>query len=106
MPSRADTMNIDDFKRILRELKDPPEQLSEVLKALWYDAKGDWDRAHRIAQEVGSRDGSWVHAYLHRKEGDLDNARYWYGRAGRSECQLPLQGEWEQIALHLCAPAE
>ncbi len=95
-------MTVEDLKRSLRALKDPPEGLPELLKALWYDAIGDWDRAHSIAQEVGTRDGSWVHAYLHRKEGDLGNARYWYGRAGRQESQMTLQAEWEQIAVHLC----
>ena len=99
-------MTIEEFQHSLRKLKEPPENLPELLRALWYDAKNDWDKAHSISQEVGTRDGSWVHAYLHRKEGDLGNARYWYGRAGRPESQVPLQAEWEQIVLHLCSAAE
>ena len=79
----------------------PPPGLAELVTALWYDARGDWDRAHRIAQEVSTRNGSWVHAYLHRKEGDLGNARYWYSRAGKAESRASLDAEWEEIAAHL-----
>lgn len=74
-----------------------PPDVSEVLKALWTDGKGDWENAHRIAQNVNDRDGSWVHAYLHRKEGDLSNASYWYNRAGRKTPDCSLQEEWEQL---------
>ena len=76
----------------------PDESLSEVLQALWFDKKGDWDRAHQIVQAVLSADGSWVHAYLHREEGDLWNARYWYSRAGRAESKVDLAAEWKEIA--------
>ena len=60
------------------------EEFEGALLALWWDAKGDWDKAHEVAQEVAGADGAWVHAYLHRKEGDLGNAAYWYRRAGRT----------------------
>ncbi len=78
----------------------PPEGLSLCLQALWHDARGDWDRAHTCAQDEPGRNGSWVHAYLHRKEGDLGNAGYWYGRAGRP---VPARGvtlevEWAELA--------
>ncbi len=75
----------------------PPKGLSGLLDALWWDGKGDWDRAHRIAQEIYSNDGSWVHAYLHRKEGDQWNAQYWYNRAGKPKSNLSLENEWRQL---------
>lgn len=78
----------------------PPAGLSAPLCALWHDAKGDWTRAHSLAQDDDGPDGSWVHAYLHRKEGDAANAGYWYVKARRSRPadDLTLRGEWEQIA--------
>jgi hypothetical protein len=68
-----------------------------ALLALWWDGRGDWDKAHEIAQEVVDADGAWVHAYLHRKEGDLGNAAYWYRRAGRAVGAGDLKREWEAI---------
>lgn len=68
-----------------------------ALLALWWDGKGDWERAHEIAQDVPDADGAWVHAYLHRKEGDLGNAAYWYRRAGRGVASGDLRTEWEGI---------
>lgn len=81
----------------------PPAGLSRLLQALWHDARGDWEAAHRCAQEGKSRDGSWVHAYLHRKEGDLGNAGYWYSRADRPmpKAGMTLNTEWEAIARDL-----
>jgi len=64
---------------------------------LWWDAKGDWTRAHESAQQDEGKDGSWVHAYLHRNEGDQDNAAYWYSRAGKAVCREPLDEEWLSI---------
>ncbi len=78
---------------------------SPLLEALWYDARGDWERAHQIAQEVETSEGSWVHAYLHRKEGDLGNARYWYSRAGRNPEHASLDAEWRAICEALLARA-
>lgn len=81
----------------------PPAGLNAALQALWHDVGGDWSTAHRLAQDDGSDRGAWVHAYLHRKEGDVENATYWYVRAGRSrpadDVTLPV--EWEQIAREL-----
>ena len=79
-------------------LSDPePPAVSPSLVALWYDARGDWERAHNVAQDVDDRDGSWVHAYLHRKEGDLGNAAYWYRRAERPSTSTSLATEWRDI---------
>lgn len=80
-----------------------PPALGPALRALWWDAKGEWDRAHTAAQEGGGSDGAWVHAYLHRKEGDLANARYWYSRAGRPMPSLSLDEEWTDIVRELFA---
>lgn len=82
----------------------PPAGLDACLQALWWARKGDWQRAHELAQAVEEPDGSWVHAYLHRVEGDLGNARYWYTRAARPASTLPLDAEWEEIVRELLAP--
>jgi hypothetical protein len=78
-----------------------PEDIPPLLQALLLDAAGDWNSAHRIAQGESNRDGSWVHAYLHRKEGDLGNAGYWYRSAGKSMPEMSLDEEWEYIAMDL-----
>lgn len=75
--------------------------LPKALQALWYDKQGNWDKAHRIVQSAKDGDSAWVHAYLHRKEGDTGNARYWYRRTGRSEFTGDLNQEWEQLASDL-----
>ena len=67
----------------------------------WWAAKGDWDKAHAIVMDDGSREAAWVHAYLHRVEGDVDNARYWYRRAARKPVTAPVEQEWEEIAAAL-----
>jgi hypothetical protein len=95
-------MTLDEFLRSVSE-KGPEASLSEPLRALWFDRKGDWDRAHQIAQGIPSPEGSWVHAYLHREEGDLWNARYWYQQAGRPESEGDLEAEWREIAEALLA---
>ena len=95
-------MNLADFRRSLAAPA-PPAGLSPALEALWHDAKGDFDRAHDLAQSDEGGPGDWVHAYLHRKEGDSGNAAYWYRRAGRPVCREPLDAEWEAIAKTLLA---
>jgi hypothetical protein len=75
----------------------PSPQLSETLTSLWWDKKGDWDTAHSIAQEIPTVLGSAVHAYLHREEGVLWNADYWYSRAGRKRPDIPLEEEWQLL---------
>ncbi len=76
-------------------------RLRGALLALWWDAKGDWERAHETAQEVAGADGAWVHAYLHRREGDEGSALYWYRRAGRMAGRGELREEWEEIVAEL-----
>ncbi len=77
---------------------EPAPGLAAPLASLWWAAKGDWDRAHKTVQDDGSAEAAWAHAYLHRVEGDLSNAGYWYRRAGRSVANDSLQAEWERIA--------
>ena len=74
------------------------DELPPLLAALWWDARGNWDQAHQVAQSVETAEGAWVHAYLHRKEGDLANADYWYRRAGRTRPPGTLDAEWEDLA--------
>jgi hypothetical protein len=89
-------VTLDEFKRTTSEAK-PPSTLSAPLRALWHDARGEWDAAHEVAQNIDDVTGAWIHAYLHRKEGDLGNAGYWYRRAQKPECREPLDVEWEVI---------
>ena len=76
----------------------PAPDWPPLLQALWYEANGNWARAHALAQQDDSRNGAWVHAYLHRVEGDLSNAGYWYRKAERLPAKGSLRDEWEQIA--------
>lgn len=89
-------MTVTDFKASLSDAS-APKDLSLALQALWQDGKGDWHQAHRLAQQADDATGAWVHAYLHRKEGDLDNASYWYRRANKERSNEPLAAEWERI---------
>ena len=82
----------------------PPADLPAALSALWYDGKGDWNAAHEAAQADEGRNGAWVHAYLHRKEGDTFNAGYWYRRAGKPAATGTLDAEWEAIVPALLTP--
>lgn len=93
-------MTLDDFRRSISDSQ-PPSELSLALAGLWWDAKGDRTRAHESAQKDEGKHGSWVHAYLHRKEGDQDNAAYWYRRAGKPVCREPLDAEWLGIVRDL-----
>ena len=96
-------MSFDELQQSIQRDGAPPAGTSLALQALWHDARGDWDGAHRCAQDDHSRDGSWVHAYLHRKEGDLGNAGDWYTRAGRKlpDAAATLESEWTEIAREL-----
>jgi len=82
-------------------LASPPPNLSPALRALWLDGRGDWDGAHDAAQAEEGGAGDWVHAYLHRKEGDAGNAAYWYRRARKPVCRVSLNEEWADIAAAL-----
>jgi hypothetical protein len=75
----------------------PAPGLAAPLAGLWWAAKGNWDEAHRIVQDDAGRDAAWVHAYLHRVEGDLGNAGYWYRQAGRPAATDSLESEWQRI---------
>ena len=94
-------MTIDEFTQLMERQEKCPSCLPSALQALWYDKKGDWDKAHQIVQNASDTYSAWVHAYLHRKEGDLFNARHWYKRSGQPECKEDLHQEWEQIATNL-----
>lgn len=95
-------MTLEDFQQSLSDPK-PPTQFRGALLGLWWDAKGDWGRAHECAQDDTSKAGSWVHAYLHRKEGDGSNAAYWYTRAQQPVCREPLVSEWLSIVRAMLA---
>lgn len=93
-------MDIAGFKDTLAD-QAPPESLSKPLAALWYEAQGEWEKAHKLAQQQHDKTGYWIHAYLHRVEGDNANAAYWYRKAGREPSQHPLKQEWEEITTAL-----
>lgn len=95
-------MAIDTFRLSLAEAT-PPAGLATALEALWWQGKGHWQRAHELAQAADDADGAWVHAHLHRVEGDLGNAGYWYRRAGRPVATGTLEAEWDEIAAALLA---
>ncbi|MGH8001134.1 MAG: hypothetical protein ACREPR_17330 [Brasilonema sp.] len=94
-------MTLLEFKQLIEKSQKCPESLPRALQALWYDRECDWNTAHEIVQDASDADSAWVHAYLHRKEGDLSNARYWYKRSGQAELKVGLDQEWEQIASSL-----
>lgn len=74
-----------------------PTGISIYLQSLWYDGKGDWNKSHSIIQDVEDKKAAWIHAYLHRKEGDIWNADYWYNRAGKKRPSVSLEQEWEDL---------
>ncbi len=92
-------MTFEDFKKSLTQTN--PPAVSDLLKALWFEGKSDWESAHNIAQDIHNNDGSWIHAYLHRVEGDLGNASYWYSRANRKMPTSSLKDEWSAIVKEL-----
>ncbi len=90
-------MQFDEFSKSIKDAQ-PPATLNPYALSLWFDAKEDWEKAHTIIQDIEDSNAAWIHAYLHRKEGDQSNARYWYHRAGKNVPTLTLQQEWEEIA--------
>ena len=92
-------MTVEQFKSSLQSTM--PPGLSVYLESLWYDGKGDWERSHTIIQDVEDKNAAWIHAYLHRKEGDIWNADYWYNKAGKKRPTVSLQEEWENIVTAL-----
>jgi hypothetical protein len=89
-------MTFEEFNASLQHTA-PPAQMSAVLQSLWHQGKGDWEASHNIAQDIHTNDGSWIHAHLHRAEGDLGNASYWYHRANKPVSKKSLSDEWEEI---------
>lgn len=98
-------MDLAAFERSLEEAV-PPDGLPPLVEALWYERRGDWTRAHEITQDLPGRDAAWVHAYLHRREGDLWNAGYWYRQANRPVENGALDEEWRTIAGELLKSRE
>jgi hypothetical protein len=94
-------MTFEEFNNSLTQTN--PPAVNELLKALWFEGKGDWESAHNIAQDIHNNDGSWIHAYLHRVEGDLGNASYWYSRANRKMPSSTLKDEWAAMVKELLA---
>jgi hypothetical protein len=88
-------MRFEDFEKSLTT--SIPPNGSDFLQSLWYDAKGNWSKAHEIIQNIDDKNAAWIHAYLHRKEGDMGNADYWYRRAGRKRPDMALTEEWADI---------
>jgi len=89
-----------EFKESLN-LEQPVSSISVQLKSLWYDGKGDWHKAHALIDQLTDHQSAWVHAYLHRKEGDTWNADYWYSKAHQTRPDVPFEKEWEQLVVAL-----
>ena len=89
-------MTFAEFKSTLTQASSP-KGLSAELEALWHDGKGDWHASHEVIQDVDSKNAAWIHAYLHRKEGDVANAGYWYSRAGKKMPSTSLDEEWKSL---------
>ncbi len=89
-------MTADELRATLRDASSP-QGLPALVEAMWWEARGEWERAHVIAQDIATRDAAWVHAYLHRREGHEGNAGYWYRQAGRRVNQGSFADEWAAI---------
>jgi hypothetical protein len=96
-------VTFDEFRASLAADTEPPAGLTAPLRALWLDGKGDWAAGHLTVNDLETRDAARVHAYIHRKEGDLDNARYWYRRAGVTPSAESLESEWAALVRALLA---
>jgi len=95
-------MNLNDFRQSIESDDTPPAGFEPALEAMWFAGKGNWNRAHEIVQgHEGTSDPDWVHAYLHRVEGDIANAGYWYARCGKPRHEGPLEEEWAAIVTSL-----
>ena len=95
-------MTLQQFRDSLRSAE-PPAGSTAALAALWHDGRGNWDAAHSVAQDIDTPEGAWIHAYLHRKEGDATNAAYWYRRAAKPVTSAALDAEWDAIVTALLA---
>lgn len=96
-------MDYKEFKESIR-LPGPPPTLTVYQQALWYDANGNWNKSHELIQDLDDPYAAWIHAYLHRKDGDHSNASYWYARAGKPAVSCSPSDEWEQLATHFANP--
>src|SRR5688500_20395268 len=100
---------MNNVKMMLENLKSsigkkiPTENLKQQLLTLWYDAKCDWEKSHKLVSDINSKEASLIHAYLHRKEGDLGNAEYWYRRAATDCKNISLKEEWDFLVKNLCS---
>jgi len=94
-------MKMAEFLSSIEEGEEPAAEWTTELKALWWCKKGNWAKSHDLAQDAGSSDGDWVHAHLHRVEGDLGNAGYWYSRAGRKQGTQSVEQEWTEITAEM-----
>jgi hypothetical protein len=90
-------VNTEEFLQLIEKQRPCPPTLPKALQAMWYDKKDDWSKAHEMVENASDVDSAWVHGYLHRKEGNLNNAHFWYRRSGQSEFPGELNEEWEQI---------
>lgn len=88
-------MTFQQFKESLTHSSEP--STSALLLSLWYDAKGNWDKSHELVQDLETKEAAWIHAYLHRKEGDRSNASYWYHRANEKMPSYSLEQEWAEL---------
>jgi hypothetical protein len=104
IPKFPAMLNAQEFFAALNHGGSPPAALSLPQLALWHAKIGNWDRAHDLSQDIPDPDGAWIHAYLHRQEGDLPNAAYWYHRANRSmpASSVGIEQEWQNIATFFC----
>ena len=93
-------MNLEAYNDSLQQ-REPPAGMTVYLQSLWHDARGDWDAAHNLVQDLPDKTAAWIHAYLHRKEGDVWNANYWYNKAGRRMPGYTLEKEWVEIVKEL-----
>jgi len=93
-------MTFEQFQQSLSQ-SSPPQGISKHLESLWYDGKGAWEQSHNIIQDISDANASWIHAYLHRKEGDIWNADYWYNKAGKKRPPVTLDTEWEEIVRNM-----
>src|SRR5262245_65013819 len=103
--NRVDAMNLSSFRASLSDAR-PAERLPPPLRALWHLGRNEWQRAHAVVQEEDDAGSAWVHAHLHRVEGDLSNARYWYSRAGKSLPAVSTDEEWGELVASLLAASE
>ena len=93
-------MNFTEFVDSLTN-DEPSGELNSLLLALWYERNGNWEKAHTLVQDIKSKEAAWIHAYLHRREGDPGNASYWYRRAGRTTPTLSMDEEWDTIVTEM-----